>query len=83
MFTIIHNRKMEHKPRHFLKSRFRKDWEEVTKQEWIEVERECGFRPKMSSDDPRYMDTYATAGFTSGFVSGTITHDGSKPESGL
>ena len=63
-----------------MKASFSKKWEEVTKEQWIEAEREAGFRPKMASDHPRYMNTYATAGFSAGFVSGTITYDGSEPE---
>ena len=39
---------------------------QVTKEEYIKAERAAGFRPKMSSDDPRYMTTIATAGFGSG-----------------
>lgn len=41
------------------------DWKAVTREEWIKAERNAGFRPKMSSDHPDYMTTYATAGFGS------------------
>lgn len=41
------------------------DWVQVSREEWIRAERASGFRPKMASDDPRYMSTCATAGFSS------------------
>lgn len=41
------------------------DWVEVSRDEWIRAERAAGFRPKMASDDPRYMQTQATGGFSS------------------
>lgn len=40
-------------------------WRRVTKEEWIHAERSAGFRPKMSSTDPRYWTTCATAQFSS------------------
>ena len=56
-------------------------WTEVTRQKWIEAERAAGFRPKMSGDDPRYMDTMATGGFSSSTgLSGTYTMDGGEPK---
>lgn len=70
----------EHPPRHFLKASFLKKWEEVPKEVWIAAERAAGFRPKMASDDPRYMTTYATAGFGTELISGCITHNGKEPE---
>ena len=60
--------------KYFLKADWQTDWTEVTKQEWIKAERAAGFRPKMSSDDPRYMDTCATGGFSSGNTSGKIEY---------
>ncbi|QIG71188.1 hypothetical protein EVB32_081 [Rhizobium phage RHph_TM39] len=40
-------------------------WETVTKKQWIEEERACGFRPKdISGSDPDYWTTCATAGFS-------------------
>lgn len=52
------------------------DWVEVPKAEWIRAERAAGFRPKMASDDPRYMDTPATGGFySSGGISGRIRYE--------
>lgn len=65
--------------RHFLKADFSDKWEEVSKEKWIRAERSAGFRPKMASNNPRYMDTYATAAFGGNGVSGTITYDGSEP----
>lgn len=52
------------KPRYYLKAPWQEYWSLVTKEEWIKAERRAGFRPKMSSDDPRYMQVCATAGFT-------------------
>lgn len=43
---------------------------QVTKKEWIKAERNAGFRPKMASTEPNYMKVCATAGFTSGNMSG-------------
>ncbi|WP_327210008.1 hypothetical protein [Rhizobium leguminosarum] len=40
-------------------------WVQVTKEDWIRAERASGFHPKMSSTDPRYMTTCATASFHS------------------
>jgi hypothetical protein len=40
-------------------------WRRVTKAEWIHAERSAGFRPRMSSTDPRYWTTCATAQFSS------------------
>ena len=37
---------------------------EVTLEAFCQAERAAGFQPKMSSDDPRYMTTPATGGFT-------------------
>lgn len=39
---------------------------EVTVEEYCKAERMAGFMPKMSSDDPRYLKTPATGGFSSG-----------------
>lgn len=36
---------------------------EVTLEEYCKAERAAGFRPKMASDDPRYMTPPATGGF--------------------
>jgi hypothetical protein len=55
-------------------------WVQVTKSEWIRAERSAGFRPKMSSDHPEYMDTYATGGFGSSYgIAGSLTVDGNPP----
>ncbi len=45
---------------------------QVSMKDWIKAERQAGFRPRMSSDDPRYMTTMATGGFGSGNLSGSI-----------
>jgi len=68
--------------RYFLKASWDTDYTEVTKKKWIEVERSCGFYPKgMTTRDPRYMDTCATAGFTSGEIKGRIEfHEGEADE---
>jgi hypothetical protein len=71
----------ERRERFFLKSpMISNEWTEVTREKWIQAERASGFRPKMSSDDPRYMDTMATGGFSSSAgLSGCYTMDGSVP----
>ena len=49
---------------------------EVTLEEFCRAERAAGFRPRMSSDDPRYMTTPATGGFVSSYgISGHISVD--------
>ena len=48
---------------------------EVTKEEWIRAERSAGFRPKMASDHPEYMNTFATGGFSNNFISGSIKYE--------
>lgn len=49
---------------------------EVSLEEFCRAERAAGFRPKMSSDDPRYMTTPATGGFGSSYgISGHTTVD--------
>jgi len=58
-----------------LKVGWQDDWIEVTKEKWIKAERVAGFRPKMSSDQPGYMDTCATGGFSGGGTSGRIRYD--------
>jgi len=47
---------------------------EVTLEEYCRAERQAGFRPKMSSDEPGYMTTPATASFSSGNISGRIEY---------
>ena len=58
--------------RYFLSTSFGGE-HEVSRTVWIEQERLCGFRPKLSSQDPRYMDTLATGGFGNGTVSGRLS----------
>ena len=49
---------------------------EVSLEEFCRAERAAGFRPKMSSDDPRYMTTPATGGFSSSYgISGRTSVD--------
>lgn len=57
-------------------------WQAVSKADWIKAERAAGFRPKLPSDHPSYMNVCATGGFFSSCgISGTITHDGNQPKS--
>lgn len=58
--------------KYFLKADFNKDWTEVSKLEWIKAERQAGFRPKLSSDHPAYMETCATGGFGGAGIQGKI-----------
>lgn len=58
--------------RYLLKADWQTSWQTVSKEEWIRAERSAGFRPKVSSDDPRYMQICATAGFSGNGVSGKI-----------
>ena len=46
---------------------------EVSIEEFCKAERAAGFRPKLSSCDPKYMTTPATGGFSAGgSVSGSV-----------
>jgi len=47
---------------------------EVSKKDWIKAEREAGFRPKLSSDHPLYMESCATGGFSCGYICGSIEY---------
>jgi hypothetical protein len=47
---------------------------EVSKLEFIKAEREAGFRPKMASNDPRYMTVCATGGFAGAYKGGIIKY---------
>ena len=47
---------------------------EVTLEEFCKAERAAGFRPKLSSSDPRYMTTLATGGFSGNGVSGSVKY---------
>ena len=51
--------------KYYLKADFQKEYQEVTKEEFIQAERCAGFRPK-------YGDGLATGGFSGGGVSGSI-----------
>lgn len=58
--------------RYLLKADHEQDWREVDKTTWIKAERAAGFRPPISSDDPRYMTICATGGFYGHGVAGKI-----------
>ena len=58
--------------KYYLKCDWQNDFEEVSKDKWIEAERAAGFRPKLSIDDPNYMRVYATAGFSGNGLNGKI-----------
>lgn len=60
--------------KYLLKADHQTEWDEVTKEEWIKAERNAGFRPKLSSDNPAYMTTCATGGFGGAGVSGKIRY---------
>lgn len=48
---------------------------EVSIEEFCRAERVGGFRPKMSSDNPLYMITPATGGFSSSYgISGRVKY---------
>lgn len=49
--------------------------QKVTVEEFCKAERQAGFRPKMASDDPRYMLTPATGGFSGGGISGHMKYE--------
>ena len=61
------------KDKYFLKYRNEKE-KEVTQEEWISAERGAGFRPKLPTDDPRYMKVCATGGFGGNNVEGRIKY---------
>lgn len=48
---------------------------EVSLLEYCRAERQAGFRPRMAYDDPRYMTTPATGGFSGNGISGSIKYD--------
>ena len=48
------------------------EWKSASRAAFISAERRAGFRPKMSSDDPRYMNTLATGGFDGNNIEGRI-----------
>lgn len=56
-------------------------WQKVSKADWIRAERGAGFRPKLWSGDPEYMNTYATGGFFGSAVEGTLRRVGDAPPS--
>lgn len=48
--------------------------QEVSLREYCEAERSAGFRSKLPSSDPAYMNTPATGGFGAGNISGRIDY---------
>lgn len=61
--------------KYYLKSSINNEWLQVSKEEWIRAERAAGFRPKMASDNPRYMQVCATGGFSSSYgISGKVEY---------
>lgn len=54
--------------KYYLKADWQKDWTEVTQEEFIKAERAAGFHPKWG------CGPVATAGFTSGMVSGKVEY---------
>lgn len=59
----------------YLKAGWEKDYREVTKEEFIRAERAAGFRPKLASSDPEYMNTLATGGFSNMEIFGKIEYE--------
>jgi len=57
---------------YMLKADHQAAWQVVSKAEFIAAERNAGFRPKLASDDPAYMTTCATGGFSGNGISGQI-----------
>jgi len=53
--------------KYYLKADFQNEYQEVTKEEFIQAERAAGFRPK-------YGDGLATGGFLGNGVSGSIKY---------
>ena len=53
--------------KYYLSSTLNEKEHEVSLEEFCRAERNAGFRPKMSSDHPKYMTTPATGGFSSGY----------------
>ena len=53
--------------KYYLKADFQKEYQEVTKEEFIQAERAAGFNPK-------YGDGLATGGFSGNGVSGSIKY---------
>lgn len=51
------------------------DEKEVSKAEFIQAERNAGFRPKLPYDHPEYYTTFATAGFSGNNISGRIDYE--------
>lgn len=47
---------------------------EVSLEEFCKAERQAGFRPKMSSDNPLYMTTPATGGFSGCGITGSVKY---------
>ena len=59
---------------YWLKAAHQRKWQKVSKKKFIEAERDAGFRPKLSSDDPQYMKVCATGGFGTDQIEGKIKY---------
>ena len=62
------------KPRYFLKTGPQEDFQEVSVEDFCRAERAAGFRPKLSSLDPRYWVTPATGGFSGSGTKGEVRY---------
>jgi hypothetical protein len=50
------------------------EWLVVSPEDFCRAERVAVFRPKLATDDPRYMTTPATGGFTGGGIQGRVEY---------
>lgn len=57
---------------YLLKAGWDDEYKEVTKEEWIKAERAAGLYPKCASDEPGFMTSCATGGFSGPNCSGSI-----------
>lgn len=57
---------------YLLKAGWDDEYKEVTKEQWIKAERAAGFYPKCASDEPGFMTSCATGGFSGPNCSGSI-----------
>ena len=62
--------------KYFLSVRFAGELIErqVSLEEFCRVERQAGFHPKMPSDNPHYMTTPATSGFSTAGCNGRVEY---------
>ena len=66
-------RKKHLKRSHFLRADFSNKWTEVTKERYLQAEKDAGFCPK----DPSFE--YATAGFSTDEICGRYLDEGRRP----